>query len=164
MNNFVKSLDLNEPGIWFPLAIGSFLMLVILFMPKKSMNWKSIYLTFGVVSYVTLMLDVFILGEYFDLFDIGDKYMEGIGDLFTYSIIPSCLAIAYLNYMNLNKKWLYAALFTIISFIYEWELTHLGYMKLNGWHTYYSIPVYIVVYGLWLPWHLKLMQRIYPRA
>ncbi|MEA4926845.1 MAG: hypothetical protein VB084_16250 [Syntrophomonadaceae bacterium] len=161
MNSILERMDLHGPGLWLPLAVGAALLLFIILMPKKKMNWRSIYLTFGVVSYVTLMLDVFILGEYLDWFDIGDKYMEGLGDLFTYSIIPSCLAIAYLNYFNLQKKWIYVGIFTIISFLYEWALTHLGYMQLNGWRTWYSLPVYIVVYGLWLPWHFQLMQRIY---
>ena len=155
----IQNLDLQQPGIWFPLVTGAIALLFILFMPKRQMNWRGIYITFGVIGYVTLMLDVFIVGEYFDLFDIGSQDPEGIGDLMTYAVIPSCLAVAYLNFFDRKNIWLYVALFTAISFLFEWELTHVGYMKLKGWQNWYSIPVYIIVYYLWLPWHLKLIQQ-----
>ncbi|HCF50091.1 MAG TPA: hypothetical protein DER60_07400 [Syntrophomonas sp.] len=161
MNSFIQHLDLQQQGIWFPLITGAIALLFVLLMPKRQMNWRGIYITFGVISYVTLMLDVFIVGEYFDLFDIGDPALEGIGDLITYAIIPSCLAITYLNYFNEKNKWLYVTLFTIISFLFEWELTRAGYMKLKGWQNWYSIPVYIIVYGWWLPWHFKFINHIY---
>lgn len=164
MNNFIHNLDLQQKGIWFPLVAGAIALFFILLMPKRQINWRGIYLTFGVVGFVALMLDVFIVGEYFDLFDIGDPNLEGIGDLVTYGIIPPCLAIAYLNYFDRKNKWLYVALFTIVSFLFEWELTHVGYMKLKGWQNWFSIPVYIIVYGLWLPWHLNLMQNTCDRT
>lgn len=165
MNSFfIQNLDLQQKGIWFPLVTGVIALLFILLMPKRQMNWRGIYITFGVIGYITLMLDVFIVGEYFDLFDIGDPGLEGIGDLMTYAIIPSCLAVAYLNYFDRKNKWLYVALFTIISFLFEWWLTQVGYMRLKGWQNWYSIPVYIIVYGYWLPWHLKLMRNTFDRA
>lgn len=162
MNSFFQNLDLQQEGIWFPLISGIIALLFIVLMPKRQMNWRGIYITFGVIGYVTLMLDVFIVGEYFDLFDIGDPGLEGIGDLMTYAIIPSCLAVAYLNYFDRKRIWLYVALFTVISFLFEWELTRVGYMRLKGWQNWYSIPVYIIVFGLWLPWHLKLIQHNKP--
>ncbi|QJW46574.1 hypothetical protein HA075_12555 [bacterium BFN5] len=100
-----------------------------------------------------------ILGSYFDWFDLGDSQIEGLGDLASYGVIPSCLAIIYLNYFNRQSKWAYVALFTLLSFLYEWELTNLGYMKLKGWQDWYSIPIFILVYGAWLPWHYEVIQR-----
>ena len=164
MNTFIRNLDLQQQGIWFPLVISAIVLLFVLFMPKRQINWRGIYLTFGVVGFVALMLDIFIVAEYFDLFDIGDPNIEGFGDLVTYGIIPACLAVAYLNYFDRKNKWLYVFLFTLVSFLFEWGLTQVGYMKLKGWQNWYSIAVYLIVYGLWLPWHLKLLQHPYDGA
>lgn len=158
MDNFLKNLDLQEKGIWLSLIVGTILVLFVLFMPKRQMNWRSIYLTIGVVCSVGLLLDINIIGQYFDLIDLGDPTKEGIGDLFSYAIIPPCLAVIYLNYFNQKKKGLYVVLFITLSFLYEWGLTQLGYMKLKGWQNWYSILVYIWVYGLWLPWHYNVLK------
>jgi hypothetical protein len=34
-------------------------------------------------------------------------------------------------------------------------------MKLIGWQNWYSIPVYIAVFGVWLPWHLEAMKKVF---
>ncbi|OPX87507.1 MAG: hypothetical protein A4E53_02459 [Pelotomaculum sp. PtaB.Bin104] len=161
MENFIQRLDLQGSGIWFPLIMGTIALAFVILMPKRQLKWRGIYLTFGVIGYVAVMLDVFFVGEYLDVFDIGDPYLEGIGDLMSYAIIPSCLAVIFLNYFNQSQKWFHVTLFIVISFTFEWVLTQVGYMKLKGWQNYYSIPVYFVVYSMWLPWHLKLIQQRY---
>ncbi|NPV92169.1 MAG: hypothetical protein HPY50_15485 [Firmicutes bacterium] len=158
MNKFIQGLDLGAQGVWFPIVIGVIALLFVVLMPKKRLNWMGIYLTFGVVGYVTIMLDIFILGQYVDLFDIGDPFLEGIGDLFTYTIIPPCLAVIFLNYFDRLQKWWYVAFFMAVSFSYEWVLTRLGFMVLKGWQNWYSIPVYFLVYSYWLPWHFGLLK------
>jgi hypothetical protein len=164
MNGFIERLDLQQPGIWFPFVVSAILLFFILLMPKRQLNWRGIYLTFGVIGYVALILDINIVGIYLDWFDLGNPKIEGLGDFTTYGIIPSCLAVAFLNYFDRKGKWLYVAFFTLISFLFEWELTQVGYMKLKGWQSWYSIPVYILVYGWWLPWHLELMQKLHNRT
>lgn len=163
MNEFLQRLDLQAQGIWLPLAFCGIVLLFVLLMPKRQINWAGIYFTFGVIGYVGLILDINILGEYFDLFDLGDPLKEGIGDLASYAIIPPCLAILFLNYFKPKSKWLYVAIFTCISYFFEWGLTQIGYMQLKGWRTWYSIPVYIAVYGLWLPWHFTLIKKVFDK-
>lgn len=160
MNAFIDRLDMNAPGVWLPLTFGTVVLFFVVFMPKRQINWRGIYLTFGLVGYVGVMLDINILGEYFDLFDLGNKDKEGIGDLMSYAVIPSCLAVIFLNYFNKEHKWLHVALFTSISYVYEWWLTRTGYMKLIEWQSWYSLPVFIVVYGVWLPWHLEIIKAV----
>ena len=159
MEDVIPRLDLQQPGIWFPLSIAVSLLAFMIFMPKRQINWQGIYFTFGVVGYVGLMLDINILGSYLDWFDLGDSQKEGLGDLASYGLIPSCMAIIYLNYFNRQTKWSFVGLFTLLSFLYEWELTNIGYMKLKGWQDWYSIPLFILVYGVWLPWHFEMLQR-----
>ncbi|MDF2572387.1 MAG: hypothetical protein K0R55_3991 [Sporomusa sp.] len=80
MNAFLDRLDLQAQGIWLPLTFCAIVLLFVIFMPKRQINWPGIYLTFGVIGYVGVILDINIMGQYFDLFDLGAPVKEGIGD------------------------------------------------------------------------------------
>ncbi len=155
----LEKMDLTAVGIWFPISVGIALFLFMLFMPKR-LSWREIYLTFGTVGYVTWVIDLPFMAAYFDLFDVGAPKVPGIGDVITYGVIPSLLAVIFLNYFKHEKKWRYVAGFTLLSFLFEWALVQVGYMNLKGWVTWWSIPVYFFVYGFWLPWHLGLMRKL----
>ncbi|MEC2074523.1 hypothetical protein [Metabacillus fastidiosus] len=159
MNEFIHNLDLPAKGAWFPITLGVIALVYLLFMPKR-LTWREIYFTFGIVAVVAIVVDVFLMMNYLDIFDLGrDPKQEGIGDLIAYGVVPACYAIIFLNYFKEEKKWMYVILFTILSFLSEWMLVQVGYMKLKGWHTWYSIPVVLFVFGVWLPWHLRLMRK-----
>ncbi|MBP2626934.1 MAG: hypothetical protein H6Q68_1645 [Firmicutes bacterium] len=66
MDGLIQNLDLQQQGIWFPLVVGIILLLFILLMPKRQINWPGIYLTVGVIGYVALILDINIVASYFD--------------------------------------------------------------------------------------------------
>jgi hypothetical protein len=159
MEKFIQNLDLTAKGIWFPITLGTITLIYILFMPKR-LTWREIYLIFGTIGYVALIIDMFFMLNYFDIFDLGrNPKQEGIGDLISYGVIPSCYAVIFLNHLKQEKKWLFVALFTLLSFLSEWMLVQVGYMKLKGWQTWWSIPVFIIVFGFWLPWHLRLIRK-----
>jgi len=159
MEKFIQNLDLSSKGIWFPITLGTISLIYIFFMPKR-LSWREIYFIFGTSGYVAIMIDVFLMLNYFDVFDLGHNPMqEGIGDLISYGIIPSCYAVIFLNYLKPEKKWLYVTLFTLLSSLSEWMLVQVGYMKLKGWHTWWSIPIFIIVFGFWLPWQLRLLRK-----
>lgn len=160
MDKIIQNLDIQQPGIWFPLMVAVILLVLIILMPKRQITRRGMYITFGVVGYVGLVLDVNLLGTYFDWFDLGSRTTEGIGDLASYGIIPPCLAILYLNYLNRKNFWQYVTLFSVISLLFEIVLTQVGYMTLKGWRHWYSVPVFILIYGVWLPWHYKILQPI----
>lgn len=88
-------------GWWYPAILSLILILVIIFMPKKRISWKEIYITFGIIGYVVWMVDMTIAVP-FDLFDIGDPQKEGLPELLLYGIIPSCLSVIYLN-LGINE-------------------------------------------------------------
>lgn len=159
MDKIKDGMDLAAPGLWFPLAVGAAGLLFILLMPKRRLTWQGVYLTFGVVAAVALSMDVIIVGKYFDVFDLGAQYQEGIGDLASSGTIPASIAVIYLNYYDPKRKWLYVASFTVMSFLFELVLTQVGYMKLKGWQTVYSLPFYIAIFSLWLPWHYETMKK-----
>lgn len=128
-------------------------------MPKR-LTSREIYLIFGTIGYVAVIIDMFFMLNYFDVFNLGRKSkQEGIGNLISYGLIPSCYAVIFLNHFKQEKKWIYVIIFTLLSALSEWMLVQVGYMKLKGWQTWWSIPVFIIVFGIWLPWHLKIIRK-----
>lgn len=123
----------------------------------KSLKKSEIYFTFGVVGFVALILDVFVLATTLDVFDLGNQHIVGAGDIISYGIISPCMAIIFLNFYKKKNKWIYVSIFTLISFLHEIILVIIGYMKLHGWNSIFSIPAHIISYGYWFPFHLKLM-------
>jgi hypothetical protein len=95
----------------------------------------------------------------FDIFDLGDPKKEGLPEILLYGIIPSCLAIIYLNYYKHDKKWFYVILFVILSLTLEWLTVKVGLMQLKHWKTWWSTPVHFLTYSWYLPWHLKFIRR-----
>jgi hypothetical protein len=147
-------------GWWYPASLGSALLLFILLMPKKTLTWREIYITFGMIGYLVWQVDM-ILAVPFDLFDVGDPLKEGISEVFLYGVIPSALSVIYLNFLNLKwnwkKRWLYAIVFAGISLFLEWLAIRVGLVKLKHWNILFSIPIHLAAYILLLPWHLKFI-------
>jgi hypothetical protein len=159
MEKFLQNLDLSSKGLWFPITLGLIFLIYILFMPKR-LSWREIYFVFCTTGYVAITIDVFLMLNYLDVFDLGrDPQQEGIGDFICYGIIPSSFAVIFLNYFKQEKKWIYVTIFTILATLSEWLLVQVGYMQLKGWHTWWSIPVFIVVFGFWLPKQLSLLRK-----
>lgn len=158
MEKFIRNLDLSANSIWFPITLGIISLLYMIFMPKQ-LSWKEIYLTFGVGGFLAMLFDVIIMSGWIDAFDLGKPMIPGLGDLICYSVIAPSYAVIFLNYFNRERKWLYVSLFTLLSFLSEWILVQVGYMKLKEWNTWWSLPVYILIFGFWLPWHLRLLRK-----
>lgn len=158
MEKFIQNLDLSAKGVWFPIVLGVVSLLYMLFMPKR-LSWREIYLTYGVGAFLAITMDIIIMGGQIDVFDLGDPKKEGIGDIMSYGVSAPCYAVIFLNYLKQEKKWMYVVLFTLLSFLSEWILVQVEFMKLKGWNTWWSLPVYIVIFGFWLPWHLNLIRK-----
>ncbi|PMC37955.1 hypothetical protein CJ195_10180 [Bacillus sp. UMB0899] len=143
-------------GIWYPIVLTILLILIILISPKK-LSKQEFYVTFGVIGYVVWMVDI-TLAAPFDIFDIGTK-RNGLPELLLFGLIPSCIAIIFLNfYQSTSKKKALIILFIISSFILEWLAEITGIMTSKIWHAYYSIPIFTVVFYFALPWHLKFIR------
>ena len=157
MKSIIKNLDLHSQGTWLPVLISILLLIYALFMPKKEIGWKEFYITFGVVGYFAWIADS-VLGKMLDLVDFGHPKITGIGEFLSYSIIPSALAVIYLNYFGKANKWLLAILFMIISLMIELGMRGVGYMKPHGWSIFLSIPLYFIVFRFFLPLHRKWIK------
>lgn len=152
-----SKLNLDAKGVWYILAGGVLVLGYILFMPKK-LKWREIYLTFGVVATLAFISHTAV-GVWSDAFDLGKKGGYGLADIIVMAIISPALAVIFLNYFRPEKKWRYVIIFTAISFLYEWGAVQSGYMRLKWWHTWWSIPVYLFIFGIYLPWHLRYMRK-----
>jgi hypothetical protein len=153
----VKQPDFSlNHGWWYPALLSAILLLIVIYMPKKRINWKEIYITFGVIGYIVWMIDMTIAVP-FDLFDLGDPKKEGIPELTLFGIIPSCLSVIYLNLYKEDNKWFWVIFFVILSLLLEWTTTKVGLMK--DYNTLWSTPVHFVAYAFYLPWHLKFIRR-----
>ncbi|PLS03295.1 hypothetical protein [Neobacillus cucumis] len=158
MSSIIKNLDLHSKGVWLPIIISLLLFIYALFMPKKEIDWREFYVTFGIVGYIAWISDS-LFGKMLDLVDFGHPKITGIGEFLSYSLIPSSMAVIYLNYLEqTTNKWKLTILFTIISIFIEWAMRNVGYMKAHGWSFFFSIPLYFVVYAFLLPFHRKLIQ------
>ncbi|RBW68585.1 hypothetical protein [Bacillus taeanensis] len=157
MDKFLENLEYTSKGTWYPIGVAIIVFLFMVFMHKR-LSWRQNFFAFCVIGYMTWTIDV-IVGSYIDVFDLGKKHSEGIGEFVSYAVIPESLYVIYLNYLKQEKKWLYALFFTVLSFLFEWGLVKVGYMKLTGWRTWYTIPVYFGVFGFILPWLLQLLRR-----
>ena len=158
MQQFLANLDLGAKGLWFPVTASILFALTVLMIPKKNISWREIYITFGVVGFITWFSDGLIARE-LDLFDIGDPKKAGIGDLLSYTFIPSSLAILFLNYLAPNNKWKLTFCFTLIALLIEFGMVYVGYMKYKGWNWYVSIIVFLIAFGFLLPMHIKLIRK-----
>lgn len=156
MHSIVKNLDLSSKGIWFPIAVACVLVLFVLFMKKRNLSWKEIYITYGVVGFATWAVDT-LTGIFLDLYDVG-KPSIGLADFIAFGFIPSSLAVIYLNIRTDKNKWMMIALFTVISLLIYWVSEWVGYFKDKGWNSIFSLIAFVVVYTLLLPLHKKIIR------
>lgn len=157
MDSILKAMDLGAKGLWLPITLAIILLLFVLIMPKKEISWRGIYVTIGVIGLTTWIADNIFAG-FLDLVDFGHPRYSGIGELLTYSFVPSSLAVIYLNYLGKDNKWKLVITFTLLSFMIEWSVAQVGYMKLTHWNHLYSLPIFFIVYSYVLPLHAKIIK------
>ncbi|MCM3727429.1 hypothetical protein M3226_17265 [Neobacillus cucumis] len=112
------NFDLHAQGSWLPILLSLLVFIYALFMPKKEIGWREFYVTFGIVGYFAWISDS-LLGKMLDLVDFGHPKITGIGEFLSYSLIPSSMAVIYLNYLEKSNKWKLTIIFTIISTLIE---------------------------------------------
>lgn len=152
-------MDFNNPnGIWYVWLLVFIVVVFVILMPKKNLTWIGVFLTFGVAGQLTWIGDS-IIGGGFDLFDLGKSNALELSDAFLVSFVPPCISTIYVNFYKSQKKWLFALIFTLLSFLLECGLVNVGYMENKNWETWYGIPVYLTFYGFFSPWLLSLYTK-----
>lgn len=108
-------------------------------------------------GFVGWLCDV-IITRVFNVIDLGDSKVTGLGDILSYTFIPPSLSVLFLTYLTAKNKWVLSLLFCAGSLLIEYGMIKSGYMHLNGWFFIYSIVVYLLVYAFVLPWHIAFIK------
>jgi hypothetical protein len=153
--------DKNE---WFILISIILLIMVIYFLPKH----------FQFVQVLSIWLFNFSIGETvdftvatppIDLYDVNDSKKYELFDLILYlSLYPASIYI-FLTLLKtwkvLKKHWIiYLLIVAIITTLLEWISNQTGVFHYNHWSTWYSLPVYFVIYGINMYLYLFIKRHI----
>ncbi|MGN7940838.1 hypothetical protein [Virgibacillus sp. 6R] len=157
MSKALENLDLNASGLWFAILISFLLLLIAAFIPKKYISWREIYFTFGIVGLATWICDA-LIARVFDLIDLGDEKMAGLGEILSYTFIPTSLAVIYINYYTKKNRWILSIIFTFISILIDLGMQYFGYMQYNGWNLFFSILFIFIAYAFLIPLHIRIIR------
>jgi len=116
------------------------------------------YFSLGIIGFSTWLGDI-LVGDVFKAFQLGPSSKTYIIDYLFVTIIPPSIGLIYLNFLIHNKSILYKLLWVALSFLLEWGAVLSGYMTDKGWKTWYSIPVFLLVFTVFLPVHLKILRH-----
>jgi hypothetical protein len=146
----LSNMDFYTQGLWFAALVSVLLALYLALMPKR-LRGSSMLFVYLSIGFVAFLIDT-LLGIIVDLFDIGAPQLSSLPEVLNYGVVPPLLAVIFLNHAVNGSKWVPVLLFTALSSLYEWSAVRVGLMRLHGWQPWMSIPVYLVIYGLVLPW------------
>ncbi|MDQ0270110.1 hypothetical protein [Cytobacillus purgationiresistens] len=158
LSTALSNLDLGAKGLWFPIIVSIILFVTLLLIPKKRISWVELFIIFCIVGFATWISDAFIL-RIFDLIDLGSPDKPGIGDIISYTFIPTSLACLFLCFLDMKNRWKLVIIFTFLSFIIELGMEFSGYMKTKDWIKFTTPLFHLFVYGFILPYILKLIRR-----
>jgi hypothetical protein len=142
----------------FLLISYGILLSIILFMPKR-ITWQEGYITWGIVSLITIVSDIF-LGQLLDKYDLLDKPGPQFIDVLIEISLPAAFGIVYMNFMpkGKGKVTLYLVFWVIFSVGYEHLSRYFGYVHYKGWKIWYSVVFYIFA-CLFMRWHYVFIRK-----
>lgn len=143
--------------MWYAYTLVGIFLLILLFMPKR-LTLKEMYYSAGIVGFGAWLGNA-LVGDVFRAFRIGPSANTYVIDYIFISFIPLAIGLIYLNFLTKYKSTLYKWLWVVVAYLLEWGTVASGYMVSKGWKTWYSIPVFILVFVFYLPWHLKYMRN-----
>lgn len=159
MEKIIHRLDFGAEGLWFPLTVSLILALCMLIQPKRLISWVELYITFGVVGLAAWLSDVLVM-RVLDWVDLGDAKITGIGEVLSYTLVPTSLAILYLNLTPYENRWRNSIVFTLLSFLIQAGMEYVGYMKVVSPLILYISPIfYLIVFRFILPIHLRIIKK-----
>jgi VanZ family protein len=152
-------IDLNE---WFALSAGLIGLTVVLFLPRRFPIAMSA-ITWAFNFFLAIVLDHFLAGPVYDMYDIFDSPKYELFDLFTYLVVypPAAYTLVYLF-----DKWrltgvqtvAYVLGWVLLTTCLEWLAAKSGIFHYKGWKIIYSFPTYTVIYLI----NIALLVKIKP--
>ncbi|MGS2779686.1 hypothetical protein ACVBAX_20195 [Robertmurraya sp. GLU-23] len=145
-------------GEWYVWTLVIISIIFVLIMPKKNLTWVGIFITFVFSAGLTWTFDTISMST-FNLFDLAKKISIELSDALLIGIVPASIATIYVNFYKPQKEWVFVLSFTLLCFVLELGLVQFGYMKNNGWNTWYGIPVYFIIFKFFFPWYFNLLTK-----
>ncbi len=145
-------------GEWYVWTLVFISIVFVLLMPKKNLTWVGRFITFVFSAGLTWTFDTISMST-FNLFDLAKKISIELSDALLIGIVPASIATIYVNFYKPQKKWFFVLSFTLLCFVLELGLVQFGYMKNNGWNTWYGIPVYFIIFRFFFPWYFNLLTK-----
>ncbi|MGG7621453.1 hypothetical protein [Bacillus coreaensis] len=145
-------------GEWYVWTLVIISIIFVLIMPKKNLTWVGIFITFVFSAGLTWTFDTISMST-FNLFDLAKKISIELSDALLIGIVPASIATIYVNFYKPQKEWVFVLSFTLLCFVLEFGLVQFGYMKNNGWNTWYGIPVYFIIFKFFFPWYFNLLAK-----
>lgn len=143
--NILKlSLIWGDKYLYFVWGMIGLLLIATLLMPKR-LTMREDIITFLIVGYFAWVSHI-LVGIKLDWVDFGPTKKVEYTDWALVSLVPPFLAVLYLNFKKEKLSLLYIIIWTILSFLIEYLLGKIGYMKHHQWKVWYSIPVYFAAY------------------
>jgi hypothetical protein len=145
-------------GEWYVWTLVIISIVFVLIMPKKNLTWVGIFITFVFSAGLTWTFDTISMST-FNLFDLAKKISIELSDALLICIVPASIATIFVNFYKPQKEWVFVLIFTMLCFVLELGLVQVGYMKNNGWNTWYGIPVYFIIFKFLFPWYFNLLTK-----
>jgi hypothetical protein len=142
----------------FVCVVTVFNYLIIWFMPKN-LSRQEMYSTFGIVSIITISVDITLADTWLHLYEIWKPGIQISAVLVEAFLTPS-FAVLYLNFMpsKRSKFVTYLLIWVIGSVVFEWLSVQFHYLTYYKWSIWYSFPIYLIVF-LFLRWHINFLRK-----
>lgn len=144
--------------ISFLLISYTIIAFIFFFMPKRLTKQEG-YITYIIVSLVTLISDL-VIGNLLDQYDLMKKPGPQWSDVFVEITLPAAFGILYMNFMPTGKRKfiLYFIFWVLLSVGYEQISRYFGYVNYKGWKVWYSFIFYIFA-CLFMRWHYWFIKK-----
>jgi hypothetical protein len=131
---------------------------IFFFMPKR-LTVQEGYITWSIVSLLTLLSDL-ILGGLWDQYDLMGKPGPQGADIFVEISLPASFGILYMNFMPTGKRKFifYLVFWVLFSVGYEQISRYFGYVHYKGWKVWYSFIFYFFA-CLFMRWHYWFIKK-----
>jgi hypothetical protein len=147
---------------WFVLAAATIGLTTVYLLPRRfPIALAAIVWAFN--FFLAIVLDHFLAGPIYDMYDIFDSPKYELFDLFTYLVVypPAAYTLVYL-YDKWRLTWLQTVAYilgcVLLTTVLEWLAAKCGVFHYKGWKLIYSIPSYSVIYMI----NIAVLVKIRP--
>jgi hypothetical protein len=127
-------------------------------MPKR-LSIQKLYVTFGVLSAISLFTDIAI-GVVYDLFDYSATPQIELAEHIVDASLSPLFGIVFANFMPRRTKAfiVYWLAWVVFSIAYEWVAVQVAFLNYKGWSLFDSSLIYLAIYWF-IRWHIFFLEK-----